>query len=132
MSRTHRCKDFYDVHNDSYDRRFRRRFGWHIESDYIRDLDAVEVDEEWVIVNKYAIGNFVVRPSTKTEVWKNLRRWFGESSHANERSPGKEYRNFRHRQNRRRDTSELHKFMKHEDYEPMNYEEPINCHWDWR
>ena len=134
MSRTIRCKHYLEEHNSSWDRQYRRVIGDYVKYEYrvIRYSNIDEYGTPGFIYyhNCHVISAF--RPATKLEIRKINRDRYGESSHKNQRSPGKEYRSFRHRENRQRDRRELQKFMVNPDYEPMPYEEPISCLWDWR
>lgn len=136
MSRTFRCKHYLEEHGSSWYRKYRRVLGDYVKSDFKYHIDYTQRVES-VVDDLHAcyfrrVWYYEYRVATKTEIRKINKERYGESSHRNCRSPGKEYRSFRHRQNRQRDNRELHHFMNNPDYEPMNYEEPISCHWDWR
>lgn len=72
------------------------------------------------------------REPTKTERFKIWKRLHGESSHNNEFSPSREYREARMRENRTINKQELVCWMKNpENYEPLFEDNPRSCWWDW-
>ncbi|BAU40077.1 hypothetical protein [Ralstonia phage RSP15] len=68
---------------------------------------------------------------TKREMYEKDRWQHGESSHANARSPNWHYRHAREERHRMRCKQEIIKFMKNPDYDPIIYENPEDCWWDW-
>ena len=76
--------------------------------------------------------HYYYRLPTKREEYMNFRCMHGESSHANERSPGRSVRYPRTRQWRNHNKREVFKWMKDENYEPLTWDDPLDCKWDWR
>ena len=76
--------------------------------------------------------HYYYRLPTKREVFKCFRYMHGESSHANDRSPGRSFRHPRTRQWRNHNKREVFKWMKDENYEPLTWDDPLGCKWDWR
>ena len=94
----------------------------------------------------YAPGHFVYH----RENWRFYREWiradpqdrksYGkalhnrhkESSHANERTPGRWYRKNREHEYRRHSERELYRFMVNPEHEVMIHDKPKSHLWDWR
>jgi hypothetical protein len=74
----------------------------------------------------------VFRQMDQREAYARWRWYHGESRHANHRSPGKHYREWRMSQNRMINKEEILKWIKScGEYEPMGEADPRNCWWDW-
>lgn len=114
MSRTYRAK---------------RDSGWHsyvgAPKGYYEMEWATMWGRGWVFIPLDPVKD---RKKIRQQLWQSTK----ESSNANERSPGKEYRRNRHRELRSITREELHKFKAIPDYEPMIPNNPISCKWDWR
>lgn len=75
----------------------------------------------------------VFRPMTPREAYKQWKWYHGESSNANERTPGRYYRQYRQNQNRMINKTEIVKWVKaNGEYEPFFEANPRCCKWDWR
>ena len=124
MSRTYRCKHYEVETNDSYS-----RYGKKIAGPYaVRMGNSVTrlSNGRWACLEPVA-----VREPTPEEYFRKWYRAHGESRHRDARSPSREYRVYRMRQNRRIAIRELQKYMLDTEYEPMVDREPRNCWWDW-
>lgn len=97
-------------------------------------------NQEWrcfqdCVLNKETY-RFVYKPVDKLtdpKRWR-IKRWqlHRESSSANERTPGRLYRQVRQRELRSIAKQELFRFTIDYDYEVMIPEQPQNHMWDWR
>jgi hypothetical protein len=74
---------------------------------------------------------WVWREPTKSERHSDWMTYHGESRSANHRTPGHYYRNKFESKLKTHNKHELVKWMKNHDYEPMCYERPSDCWWDW-
>ena len=113
MARTYRCKNYEDTRGNSWDRAGRKVNGFYTQKTwncYFEDVFSVP---------------------TKRELFE-MKHWaHGESSTKNSRSPNKYHRLNRMRQNRMINKTEIFRFIKDENYEPMTEADPRNCWWDW-
>jgi hypothetical protein len=94
------------------------------------------------------LGSFAVvtayQPWSTRYVWvlidRNDRKKYGralaerhsESSHANERSPNRWFRQNREREYRRHSDREIHRFKLNPEYEVIIHNKPKSHMWDWR
>lgn len=121
MSRTFRNKNYIVEHGSSWDRQGRRRYGDCAKRIYI-----------WIENETGYVGRcWSLREPTEAEVNKEFKSRYGESSSNCTRGPSPENRQKRERAHRRFTTRELYRFMKFDDYEPIVYENPPSCLWDW-
>ena len=121
MSRTFRRKNFIAENGSSWDRQGRRRYGDCAKRIYI-----------WIENETGYVGRcWSLREPTEAEVNKEFKSRYGESSSNCDRGPSPENRQKRERAHRRFTTRELYRFMKFDDYEPIVYENPPSCLWDW-
>jgi hypothetical protein len=118
MSRTIRRKNYEEANNTSWDRKGRKTAGFYTEYDYARDKYGRITSENWY------------REPTKQELWR-AKRFAHSDNKPNVFSGSKEHRRNRMKQNRMITKSELFKFFKDFDYEPMVEVEPRSCAWDW-
>lgn len=121
MSRTFRRKNWEKQQTHSWGRCGNKTAGYYTVKDPVRDETG-----RWI----YRLYSY--REPTKHELGQAYWRIHGESSHANDWSPGHAYRHARVRQNRSINRTELAKWLKCEEYEPLFEENPRDCKWDWR
>ena len=156
MSRTIRFKDYERVHNTSWDRKFRKtaldktdykfsycqncntRHGgvpilaedWYDGYTWVSFRDGLRY--RYTYCKNHIIDSYYEGYELSGREW--FETWYrrhGES-HRHGRSPTREWRNRRVRENRRINNRELQKFMSDPDnYEPMCETEPRSCWWDW-
>lgn len=126
MSRTYRRKGYEDTLGNSYDRKGRKTASVYT----IFDGYGVLCPSRW---GGYAYRWIrVYREPTKTELYKRVKWYHGESRHANERSPSRDYRKARMVENRNINKRELINWTKHpDDYEPLWEANPRSHWWDW-
>jgi len=118
MSRTYRRKNYEVTQGTSWDRQGRKTNGFY--TTYDGSWWSWGVKEEMTF-----------RPMTKEE-YRNRYWWIhGESRHSNAWSPNRHYRKPREEAHRMRCKQEIIKFMKNPDYDPIIYENPDDCWWDW-
>jgi hypothetical protein len=121
MSRTFRRKNYITENGSSWDRQGRRRYGDYAKRVYI-----------WIENETGYVGRcWSLREPTEAEVNKEFKSRYGESSSNCARGPSPENRQKRERAHRRFTTRELYRFTKFDDYEPIVYENPPSCLWDW-
>lgn len=116
MSRTFRCKGYEDTQRTSWHKEFNSIAGYYTVRDWRYEGDAY-----W----------WEGRQPTEHERWKRFHDVHGESSTRNSRSPGREFRKARMKENRSITRQELHRFVYQAGYEPMVEAEPRSCWWDW-
>lgn len=117
MSRTIRRKNFELHRNSSWHRAGTRQFGPYAEYDMVR------------CDNGYY--RQVFREPTERELYKAKRFAHGESSTRYAYSPSKYHRGAREAQYRMKTKSEIHRFFRNEELEPVISDKPVNCWWDW-
>ena len=120
MSRTFRRKGFERTEGTSWD-----RAGCKIDRHYVeRDFTRVELETGYSIQWNYR---------APTEQERNSRYWWihGDSK-SNTFKYGRMYRGPKERQFRAANRRELVKYLKNPDYEPMVWDKPTDCWWDWR
>lgn len=148
MSRTIRCKNF-EIENDqtSWSRwgkktaleyTARSDEGWY-ETGVVKTYKRVLSFTRWGVA-KYETTVYKERKRylehpMAMEGRKHFRHWYymhGESRHANQRTPGRFYRQHRQNQNRSINKQELAKWIKAGgEYEPMFEANPRSHYWDW-
>lgn len=80
---------------------------------------------------KYQIRVEEHRKPTREEYYRKYWWIHGESKTAYSWSPGPDNRRNREIENRRLNKTELHKWLRNEEYEPLFEENPRSCGWDW-
>lgn len=118
MSRTYRRKNYEVTQGTSWDRQGRKFGGFYTTWDF-----------EWN--RNGGRGYYNYRPMTKLERYDKNRLIHGESVHGNAWSPGRHYRKYREDQHRMRCKQEIIKYRKNPDYDPIIYDNPIDCWCDW-
>ena len=121
MSRTFRRKNWEKQQTHTWGRQGNKTAGYYTVQDYVRDENG-----RWIF------GLYEYRAPSKHEHGKRYWGIHGESSHANEWSPGKWYRHNRMRENRSINRQEIQKWIRNADYEPLTEANPRDCKWDWR
>jgi hypothetical protein len=120
MARTYRRKNYEATRNSSWDTEGFKTAGHNTTYDGSR-YHRHGLHEEMTF-----------RAMTKREAYKRWRWYHGESKHANQRSPGKYYREYRQNQTRMINKQEIQKWIKSNgEYEPMCEADPRDCWWDW-
>lgn len=119
MSRTIRCKNKYTWAPQGTPKGYSMR--WY-EAESAEARSEIRMDHGFVVLD----------PKTDSKLIGKLYWKRHCESNANNRSPGKSYRQARHRQHRQSSNIELYKFMNFVEYEPMINDEPVSCLCDWR
>jgi hypothetical protein len=119
MARTYRRKNYESTQNTSWDTK-----GFKTAGHY------TTYDGSWYRWSNQPEVTF--RPMDPQEKYKQWKWFHGESSHANQRSPGKYYRKLRMGQNRMINKAEIVKWVKSNgEYEPLGEADPRNFWLDW-
>ena len=124
MSRTFRRKNYEDTQRSSWDNSGRRTAGFYTQYGLEYEHYLSWEGEPGLIVT---IEN---RAPTREEYYKKF--WYNHGDlGANRRGPGKMYRRYRNRENRRINNQELHRWARRDNYEPMCESKARDCWWDW-
>lgn len=119
MSRTVRRKN-YENEQGQNSWRMKRIAGYYTQVEYV-----------WCEDDEYYWYEVVYREPTDAEYYHDYYRLHGESKHANAWSPSWWYRHNRMSQNRMHNKTELAKWIKNTDYEPVFENNPRSHYWDW-
>lgn len=121
MSRTFRRKNWEKQQTHTWGTRGNKVAGYFTVRELVYDADGA-----WIY------GLFEYRAPTAQERNRSYWHIHGESSHANEWSPGKEFRQHRMRENRGINRKEVHRWIRNDEHEPLTEANPRDCNRDWR
>lgn len=122
MSRTFRRKNYESTVGQRY-RNYRSLAGYYTKNVFRRR--TFDGSYYWSL-------NFVgsYRAPTEKEYYHDFWK-LHRDNHQNAWSPNRDYRKFRQVQNRNINKTELAKWIKNENYEPLFEENPRSHYWDW-
>lgn len=116
MSRTFRRKNY------EHEQGANRYYKWKVAG-YYTQVDCIWHEEGWF--------EYVYREPTEEEYYRDYWALHGESKSANSWTPSREFRKRRMGENRMINKTELSKWFKNVDYDPIFEENPRSHYWDW-